>query len=147
MLLLSFVIILQSCYNRSGPAVSYELGINLAASPAHRVRLVYQMHDRSRVSHQSLITLRKQRPALQSSGLAQHLLEPHRQPLVELSRQPLPQHVRPNASLRCHSSPTVTMDRQSRPAQSHAQIILFNGEYSILEIKPNDKMIIFEILF
>ena len=28
-------------------------------------------------------------------------------------------HVRPNASLRCHSSSTVTMARQSRPAQSH----------------------------
>jgi hypothetical protein len=28
-------------------------------------------------------------------------------------------HVRPNASLRCHSSSTVTMARQSRPAQRH----------------------------
>ena len=28
-------------------------------------------------------------------------------------------HVRPNASLRCHCSSTVTMARQSRPAQSH----------------------------
>ena len=75
--------------SRTGPDSSYELGISLLASPAHRMRLVYHMHDRSRVSQPSLNTLRRQRPTLQSSGLAQHLLEPHRQPLVQLSRQPL----------------------------------------------------------
>jgi hypothetical protein len=80
---------LFSVDSNAGPDVSYELGISLSASPAHRMRLVHHMHDRSRVSKPSLDTLYGQRRALQSSGLAQHLSEPHRQPLVELSRQPL----------------------------------------------------------
>ncbi len=75
--------------NSTGSDVSDELGISLLASPAHRRRLVYHMHDRSKVSQPSLDVLRRQRPALQSSGLAQHLLDPHRRPLVQLSRQPL----------------------------------------------------------
>ena len=71
------------------PDVSYELGISLAAPVAHRWQIVHHMYDRRRVSKPTLATLLRQRSALEASGLAKYLLTTHRQPLVELSKQPL----------------------------------------------------------
>ena len=75
--------------NGTNPDDSYELGINLSAPVAHRRRIAHHMHDRSRVSKPTLDNLRKQRSVLTTSGLAQHLLDTQRQPLVRLSRQSL----------------------------------------------------------
>ncbi len=73
----------------SGVETSYELGINLAAPVAHRMRLAYHMHDRSRVSAPTFDILGKQRSALTASGLAQHVLDSPRNGLAPLSRHPL----------------------------------------------------------
>ena len=59
---------------------------------------------------------------LQCTAVHHHRSSHRTRSFDALVQRTYPQHVRPNASLRSHSSSTVTMARQSRPAHSHAQI-------------------------
>ena len=70
-------------------AGSLELGISLEAPVAQRVRVVQHMANGHVVSKATLENLQRQRPTLARRGLATHLLDKPRRPLVARSRHPL----------------------------------------------------------